>query len=78
MKKQIRKSKDNDQENVSKAYNLLLELMELNYEIEGNIWGAAFMFAMVNGYINSGFTYEEYKKDLEMGMKSYKDWFDNE
>ena len=60
MSKEVRQRKDDDQDNVSRALVLIDELMELNTQIEPNLWVSAFLSSVAQASMQNGLTKEEY------------------
>lgn len=73
-----RKSKKTDQQQAQIAFEILKETMAEHTEIEPTLWASAFWSCLVDGYINSGITYEEFCNEWDILKKHYKKWFDDE
>jgi hypothetical protein len=73
-----RPSKDTDQENAQKAFDMLCDLARINPEIEGSIWISAFYSCIVASFVNTGLTYENFCVDMKGAMEKYKSWFDED
>jgi len=71
-----RAAKPDDQKNTGKAYEILVEVVELNCEIERPLWLGAMVTLAIEGFINSGLTYEEFCSEWDRIKKHYKPWFD--
>ena len=65
-----------DQENAEKAYQLLLNFLNENSDIEPTIWAGAVWGVLVNGYVNCNFTYKEFKDEMNVVLEHYEHWFD--
>ena len=76
MSKKLRPSKPTDQENVEKAYQILLELMESHKEIEKPLWIGAFASIITFGFKNNGFTHEEFMDEIDLMFGNCKQWWD--
>lgn len=70
-----RKPKKTDHENVDKIIKLIIELKKLNPKFDECLWYSAFMYGLASGYNNSGFTYDEFRADMDEAFKHYKDIF---
>lgn len=67
-----------DQENVTKAINMIQDLMRLNQHIDPNQWASAIMGTMVIGYKSCGFSHKEYSEEMKRVIKHYKEWWEND
>ncbi len=76
MKLKKRKQKNNDQEKVDKAFDMIYELMSLNQSIEPTLWASAVWSTLVNGYKQSGFTYNMFQEEVKKVVVHYEEWFD--
>lgn len=76
MNKRIPKS--TDQQNSEKTFDMLCDLVKLNPEIEGCIWMSAFFTCIVQTFVKSGFSYEDFCEDMKGSMEKYKSWFDED
>ena len=74
MKKRTPKS--NDQENTRKAYEILVEVVELNCEIERSLWVGAMLSFVIEGFIHSELSSKEFCSEWDRIKKHYKPWFD--
>lgn len=70
-----REPKDTDQDEVEKAHLLIHELMYEHPEIEPTLWAAAVWSVLVNGYIDSGATYDEFCEESDKLKTHCKPWF---
>ena len=68
----IRESKDSDQEEVEKAFQILRKAMKDHSEIESTLWAGALFSCLVTGYPNSGITYKEFCGEIDSVKKFYK------
>lgn len=71
-----RAHKRSDQNNTEKAYQILLKAMQDHPEIEQTLWAGACWTALINGYINSDLSYEEFKEDFDSAKEHYSKWWD--
>lgn len=67
----FRKPKKDDQENIEKAYKMLINFINKN-KIEPSLWVGACMSAIVNNYIKSKITYQMFCEDMDGIKKHYK------
>jgi hypothetical protein len=72
----LRSPKNTDQEDVEKAFNILKDILNSHPRIEPTLWASAFWSCLVDGYNNSGFTYEQFCLEWENVKDNYKGWFD--
>lgn len=75
MKKSRPPHKD-DQKKIQNAIDLIYELMETNRQIESTLWMPATVFVLINGFKQSGFTYKEFREEVEAAFEHYKEFFD--
>jgi len=61
-----------DQKNTEKALRLLCDTVDLNPGIENNIWQGACISLIVNSYIESGLTYQQFCEELDDIKKYFK------
>ena len=73
-----RPSKVSDQENVERAYKILYKASRSETKIESTLWYGAAWSLIVNGYINSGSTYEEFCEEMDRIKEFYKAWWDGD
>ncbi len=71
-----RKPKKSDQNQVQKGFQLIMDMMADHPEIEPTLWAGAIWSVLVNGYNNSGMTYEQFTREWDEIKHHYKDWFD--
>lgn len=76
--KKIRPPLETDQVNMDKAFQLIMDLMHTNKHIEPSLWAGAVFSVFVNGYQQSGFSYEEFCEELKRVSKHYKCWWQDE
>lgn len=58
----IRNPRDDDQENIQKAFDLIQELMSLNSRIEPSLWCSAMCSILAKQFLGCGYTFEREKK----------------
>lgn len=73
--KENRKPKKDDQELAQKAYELIVDLMRNNQQIEPNLWGAAIWSVLTKGYKESNFTYHEFCQEVRDALNHYESWW---
>ncbi len=73
-----RPRKKTDQDEAEKAFKLLKESMANHSEIEPSLWASAIWSVLVDGYVNCGFSYEEFQNEWDRVKHHYKPWFDKE
>lgn len=71
-----RDPKPDDQEQAERAFQLLKALCRENQEIEGNIWIGGFWSILVDAYRDSGFSYEQFKQEMQAVLRNYKNWWE--
>lgn len=71
-----RPTKETDQEEIEKAFNLLKDCMASHPEIEPTLWAGAFWSILVHGYNASGTTYNQFTREWDELKHHYKQWFD--
>ncbi len=75
--KEIRPSKDSDQDNTEKAFQLIKNCLEEHPEIESTLWAGAVWSVLVYGYRNCGFSYKEFCDEWEKVKNHFKkEWND--
>jgi hypothetical protein len=74
----FRKSKKDDQENIEKAYNILVATVENHPEIETTLWAGALMSAFVHMHLNTKMPYKIFCDSLDNIKNVYKNWFDED
>jgi len=75
-KPKIRPAKDTDQYNSAKAFELVKKIIEKCPDIEPNILAGAFWSALVDNYIRSGCSYDDFCEELQIVSQFYKHWWD--
>lgn len=73
--REIRPRKSCDNENIEKGIKLLFELFQKNPDIEPTLWAPAVFFVLISGYENCGFTYHEFRGELEQMCRHYREIF---
>ncbi len=76
MDKIRREPKETDRENIEKGIELLKNLIISNDQIEPTLWTSVFIYALMKGYKNSGFTYLEFKELMEEAFQHYQEWYE--
>jgi len=76
MKLERRTSKDDDQDKIDRAVELIYELMGLNKQIEPTLWAGAVISVLVMGYKNSGSSYKHFRREMSDALDHYADWWD--
>jgi uncharacterized protein (DUF4213/DUF364 family) len=76
--KEIRPPQASDQENTEKAYELIINLINENEEIERTLWVGAIWSVLVNGYHQCDFSYKDFCEEVKMVSKHYKSWWEEE
>lgn len=71
-----RKPKKTDQQQVEKGFLLIKQLMEKHPEIEPTLWAGSVWSVLVDGYNQSGMSYEQFTKEWNEVKHHYKGWFD--
>lgn len=74
MKKRI--PLETDQEQIEKAFQLLKNCMKNYSEIEPTLWASAFWSILVDGYSQSGMSYQQFTDEWDRVKHHYKPWFD--
>ena len=74
--RKIRPPKDTDQENVEKGFQLILNLMNEHKEIEPTLWASAVASVLATGYLDEGFSYNEFSQEIDDIKEHYKSWFE--
>lgn len=72
---EIRPSKASDQDETERAFELLKECIGNHPEIEGAIWASAIFSLLIDSFVGSGLTYEEFCETWDKAKHFYKDWF---
>ncbi len=65
-----------DQDEIQRAYLMLKDFMGQNSGIETSLWASAFWSILANGYINYGFSYDEFRNELIRILEHSKQWFE--
>lgn len=73
---QRRRGKKTDQCNADGAFKIIKSVMQEHDEIEPTLWASALWSALVDGYIHSGFSYEDFTNEWNLLSNHYKSWFD--
>ena len=69
----IRMPKDNDQEKIAAAWDLLLDLIKTHQnDIEPALWVAAMIGSLSENYEKSGVRYKDFKKLISNVVSLYK------
>ena len=76
MGRKIRESREDDQENAQKAFDLILEFVEENDHIEISIWAATFFNVLAHAFKNSGYSHEEFCEEIKNVARDYKSAWD--
>jgi hypothetical protein len=71
-----RPPKKTDQENIEIAYKLFNKLMNSHPEIEKTLWASVCWSSLVNGYKDSGSSYEEFHYEATNAINHYKTWWE--
>lgn len=71
-----REPKKTDQEQTERGFNLIMEIMSAHPEIEPTLWAGAVWSVLVNGYNQSGVTYDEFTRQWDEVKHHYKSRFD--
>jgi hypothetical protein len=58
--------------------NLIKELADANIHFDTNIWVAACFSCIASTFQTNGFTYEQYKEEMEKAAEIYETWWDKE
>lgn len=67
-----REKKSNDQDDVEKAYQLLLKLIEKHQKtIEPALWVSAMICALAENYEKSGVSFYTFKREIDDCMHHY-------
>jgi hypothetical protein len=72
----LRNSKPTDQENVYKARDLIYALVDLNPQIETNIWVSALMSLSVDTYKENEISFTNFKRDMAQMINHYEKTWD--
>jgi hypothetical protein len=75
MERTVRSLKKDDEKKVEKAIFLIKELMQLNSKIENNLWASSLFYTLIECYIISGFTFEQFQKEMQVIIQHYKSWW---
>lgn len=73
-----RKPKKDDQNNVEKAYLILLEAIGSHPEIEPALWASGCWSVLINGYLASGLELKEFEADWKGAFEFYKSRLKND
>lgn len=65
-----------EKEMIAKAYNLLVELMQFNENIDDNVWCSAFLALYTDISRANGLSFHEYKEETIECMQHYKKLFE--
>ncbi len=69
----FREPKEDDQENIQKAYELLMDLIEQNErDIEAALWVGAMICALAENYEKSGISFQQFKTEISQCVEYYK------
>lgn len=69
----IREGKHTDQENIDKAFILLIELIKKHQkEIEATLWVAAMVCALAENYEKSGYSFLLFEQEMKNCISHYK------
>ncbi len=68
--------KETDQSDAQRAFELLQKCMHDHRDIKPYVWAASFWSVLVNGYVNSEVSYDEFCNEWENVKIHYKVWFD--
>ncbi len=71
-----RPPKETDQLDVEMAFLLIKQLMEKHNDIEPTLWASAVWSILIDGYNQSGMTYEDFIYEVSDVIHHYKPWFD--
>lgn len=74
----FRPPREDDQENVEKAYQLIQILVYMHPEIESTLWASAMLSTFVNSFISSGHSYDDFCDEFDKSKLHYKSWWNNE
>jgi hypothetical protein len=78
MPKRKRIPLESDIDNVERGYEILLDFIENNKEIETTLWCTIFWIAITKGYRNSGFSYEEFLDEITIASSHFKKGWNDE
>lgn len=67
-----RKPKKTDQNHTEKGYKLLQKLVKDHPEIETSLWVGVCMSAVAHSFMESGFSHERFKKEMENCIEHYE------
>ncbi len=68
-----RTPKENDQEQIDKAYEILIDtIMEHQDEIEASLWMGAMIGALAIKYEESEVPFEYFKKEMALAVENYR------
>lgn len=68
-----REGQPDDQENVQKAYELLMDFIEIHQkEIEPSLWVGAMVCALAENYEKSGVPFSFFKIEMVKAVQNYK------
>jgi hypothetical protein len=74
--KKIRLPKEDDQENIERAFQLIKRTITRHEEIEPTLWGAACWMILVIGHAGSGYSYEEFCEEWDNVKDHYRSEFE--
>ena len=74
-KMEKRETKNTDEQEIEKGFILIMELIQKHPEIEPSLWVSCVWSILVAAYKHSGFSYEEFTKDVNKVKRHYKSWF---
>ncbi len=72
-----RPPKETDQQETEKAYQILTNVVTTSH-IERTLWVGAFWSHLVEGYMNHGYSYDQFCEELEEVKKCYKKWWEED
>ena len=76
MKMEKRDPKKTDQEQIEIAFRLLKECINNHSEIERTLWAGACWSLLIEGYITSGVSYDQFTTECDQVKHHYKSRFD--
>ncbi len=74
----IRHSKEDDQDEIQKAFDILVNAAKDHPEIEATLWIGALWSQLVNTYIESAMPFDLFCEELDEVKENYKNWFEDE
>lgn len=75
---EINRREEDDQEQVDKALDILMDFLEEHTEFKINIWVSAMCSAISGSFKVSGFSYEEFKEEVQNMTNFYKHRWDED